>query len=222
VATRLEIKEWVRSQSMTEVDDLADVKLDALINEALRNIATRFRWPYLAAVTSLNLVAEQQAYTMPTDLQQIETITVTGARVRLEEVSPALAWQTFGDDFPTATEPYAFFIWGGEINLIPIPDTSEGSVIVHYYRAPVVLANDTESPEFASQFHMIVADYVLKAVWEREEDFVKAESHMAAFRQGIEQMARFYLNRAGDNPTVLGDGSRIAGRLYPNMPWFQV
>lgn len=218
MSTRTLIRDWVRSQSMTETDDLADTKLDAILNDGIYNIATLFDWPYLATSTTVNFVADQQAYDLPADMQKISKVVVTGGKV-LNEVSPNRMWDTYGDNFPSQTTPTMFFLWGNKIHFVATPDVSSGSATIYYFKEPTVLTDDAQEPEFADQFHMILADYMLQKVWEREEDFAKADVHAKAFLGGVERMARFYLNRSSDHPMVFGDGQKIRTTLHPNMPW---
>lgn len=218
MSTRTLIRDWVRSQSMTETDDLADTKLDAILNDGIYNIATLFDWPYLATSATIAFVADQQAYTLPADMQKISKVVVTDGKV-LNEVSPNRIWDTYGDSFPSQTTPTMFFLWGDTINFVATPSVSSGSATIYYFKEPTILTDDAHEPEFAEQFHMILAEYMLQKVWEREEDFAKADVHAKAFLGGVERMARFYLNRSSDHPMVFGDGQKIRTSLYPNMPW---
>lgn len=219
-----EIRDWVRQQTLVEADDFADAKLNAVINQGVRDLSTLFRWPFLATSSTVAMVADQQAYAMPADLQSIEKVVVTGEQRTLSELSPARAWGEYGGKFGTATVPESFFIWGSSLYMVPIPTDATKSITLYYYRFATELTNDTSVPEWAAPFHQILAEYAAAHVWEREEDFPKARDFWGRYFQGVDRMAQFYLNRSADKPMVVGGSGaqHTTSHPWPNMPWLEV
>lgn len=218
---RTQLRSWVRNETLVEVDQFSDAAVNDIFNEGLRTISTMFHWPFLATQTTTAFVASQEAYALPADLGRIAAVYVTGERTRLREVGPHDAWERHGGDFPTGT-PSEFFIWGSNIHLLPIPDVSSGSITLRYYRQPTLMTDDSHSPEFAPEFHVIVADFACLHIWHREEDFTKAKVYADRFAEGVERMARFYNQRAEDQPIVVGEPAkgtrRFLGVHLPYLP----
>lgn len=218
---RASIRDWVRQQTLVESDDFGDGKLNNVINEGIREISTRFDWPWLATSAQITAVADQQAYALPADHARTHSIVLRGANRRLREVAPSAAWNEHGDSMPTGDSTHSFFLWANSLYLLPVPVTGTTNVYDHYYfKAPATLENDVDEPEFASQFHLVVANFAISKVWEREEDFVKASAADDQFDEGVERMARFYLDRALDAPLIMGERrDYLAGRRSTNTPW---
>lgn len=227
------IRDWVREQTLVETSDWSNAKVLNVINQGIRDLSTRFPWPFLAASNTLSAVADQQAYTFDTisdfsgtgqKLFSIAAIVDNDKRVKLDEVHHNDAFKTYGGDMPTTSEAVRFFTWGESIYLLPTPDTSDTDrYTVYYFRSPAELSNDTDSPEWDARFHMVIAEYAISKVWEREEEIGKARQAFNAYLDGVDRMASFYLNRAQDYPVVMGGGKPL-GQPYlgddrQNMTW---
>lgn len=228
------IRDWIREETLVETTDWSNTKINAVINEGLRAVSTRFPWPFLATSNTLTVVADQQAYTFDTisdfsgtgkKLFRIEAIVDNDGRVKLNEVAAADAFTMYGGDMPAASTANRFFTWGNSIYLIPTPDTNDTArYTVFYYQSAVELSNETDTPEWDSRFHMVLADYGIARVWEREEEIGKSQAADQRFDQGVERMAQFYLNRAQDYPAIFGGGKSGVyhdRRDRANMPWLQ-
>ena len=217
--TRAEIRDLVRSQTLVESDDYTDDKVDNLINQAIRDLSVRFDWPFLAKIDTIAVTDATDTYPLPSDCSRVEAILLDGYSERLREMSPATALSEEGG-VQAAGTPDSFFLWGESIVLRPQP-SANATVRVYYYRTPTVLTNDSDTPEFAEQFHYVLSDFVMQQLWEREEDFEKGAVYNARYAQGVESMARFYLNRVADHPVTVGQpvGMRWKG---PRQPWLEV
>lgn len=216
MATRAAIRDYVRQQTLVEEDDWADSKVNAVINQGLYVLSTRFEWPWLAATDTLSVIAGTSSYTMPADLARSRAITRSDKAQRLVEVSPHQILGVYGGDLPTG-DPTAYYVHGRTLYLDKIPSTS-ASYSWLYYKQPSTLDNDVDEPTFAAEFHLVLADYAIAKVWEREEDFTKADDAMKDFDQGVESMAIYYLDVSPDRPVVFGGRNATLSR-YPNMPW---
>lgn len=222
MATRSDIRDYAREQTLIETDDWGDDKLNRILNRGLHVLSTRFKWPFLATSATITTVADQQEYALPSDVSRVEAIVEAGTRVRLQEVAPGLAWSQYGGDFTSSTSATHFFIWGSNVHLVPTPSAAEtNAYTIYYYKTPDTLDNDIDVPEFDDEFHYVLGDYLVARIWEREEDFQRAEVAETQFNNGVEEMARFYLNRASDEPVVVGGGktSRTRHDITVHMPW---
>lgn len=217
MATRSDIRDYVRQQTLVEQDDFADAKIDVLINQGLHRLSARFEWPWLATSTTLSVVAGTTEYTMPTNLTRTLSIVRQDKQQRLIEVAANVIQATYGASLPSGT-PQMYFLHGRTMYLDRVP-TENITYDWLYFRTPSTLDNDTDVPEFAEEFHYVLADWAISRVWRREEDFTKAEDAEQDFSNGIEEMARFYLNVSRDGPVVFGGGAGRHTPQYPNMPW---
>lgn len=204
--TLSDIRDWVREQTLMEEADIATTKLNNIINQGVREVSARFDWPWLASESTISTVAGQANYDLPTDLGRIEVVIDSDDDRRLDQVAPADAWDQYGGDFPDGT-PTTFFVWGSKIYLLPVPTKNEtDAYTIHYYGSVSTLDNDSSEPAWEDRFHMLLADYAISKVWEREEEPAKAREAEGDFDQAVERMARFYLDRANDTPMIYGAG----------------
>lgn len=218
--TRSELRDLVRSQTLVESDDYTDDKVNNLINQALRDVSVRFDWPYLAKIDTIAVTGAQDTYALPSDTSRVEAVLLEGQAQPLNEVAPSVALREDGTT-PGSGTPTWYFLWGNNVVLRPVPSAS-GTLTIYYYRTPTTLTNDGSSPEFAEQFHYIVADFVMQQLWEREEDFEKAAVYAGRYAAGVESMARFYLNRVNDGPMIVGEPNRARRIKGPRMTWMEV
>lgn len=215
------IRDYIRESSLIETDDWSNAKILNVINEGVRVVSNRFRWPWLAGSANLSVVADTDSYALTSidaDITSLEAITVNGRRQRLREVSIANALADYGGDLPESRYATHFFIWGADLHLIPTPSENVTDAYkVYYYKKPTELSNDSDTPEWDSRFHLVLAYWGLRRVWEREEDMEKADYWNAQFEAEVDRMAAFYLNRASDSPAVVGLGMptrRVSERVH--------
>jgi len=216
------IRAWVRAETLVEATMMSDADINAIIDQGTRDISTRFEWPFLAATSTIAFVANQQAYNLPADFDRLAVALVDNTSTRLQEVSPESYWSSYGDVPATGTPSY-FLIWGSQLWVSPVPTAATGGLVIYYWRMPTLMTDDSHSPEFASQFHLILADFACQHLWHREEDFSKARAYGERFLEGVERMARYYLGRAQESPFVMGDGLdriRRTGNLGWRFPFF--
>lgn len=224
-----DLQDFIRQQTLLETDDWSDAKLTIVINEGINEVATRFNWPFLADSADFDLVADQQAYTFDTivdnagtgkKVAKLHVINDNDERRRLTELSSQQAWAMYGGSMPTGTTPDEFFIWGDSLYLIPVPTASDASRLrLFYFRQPALLSDPTDTPEWDTQFHLIPAYWACARAWEREEDFEKASIWRQQFDSRVETMGSYYLNRAEDLPIVVGLGRRSHRQRFANTPW---
>lgn len=203
------IRDFAREQTLVETDDLDQDKLNNIVNQGVREVAARFSWPFLAASAAETLTAGQATVAIPDGAGRIESLVLTGTKYRLAEVPPAAAWAEYGDQFGSG-RPTTFFLWGSSIYFIPVPSEETG-LTINYLTEPTLLGNDEDLPQWDSSFHMVLADYAIWKLWEREEEYAKAQQAQEDFERGVDRMARFYVNRTSNAPLVIGSRR---GRLY--------
>lgn len=212
------IRDWVRQQTLIEEDDWSDGKINNVINQGLRLLTAKFDWPFMLSSATITAVSGTQTYALPSDHAKTHVIFRDGYRRRLREYTASDAWNLYGGDMPESSEADSYFIHKDDIYLVPVPTSSGETYTHHYWTTPSIMANDTDSPPWAEQFHLVLADYAISKAWEREEDFTKAGEANLAWERGLEEMARYYLNRANRSPMVFGETPQ-RGYARTNMPW---
>lgn len=80
------IRDFVREQTLIETDDWSNVKIDNVINEGIQEVASRFRWPFLAGSAQVSVTSGTQSYALSSiasDVQRIAAIIDNDKRVKL-------------------------------------------------------------------------------------------------------------------------------------------
>lgn len=218
MADRADLRTYAREQTLLDSDDVADSILNTYLDRAVQIVATRFKWPFLETSTTFDSVADQHVYDMPDDWTYTESITEDGKNVRLRELSSQVVRQRYGDDPPTG-DARSFYVYGEKLYLVEKP--TQALTYNHFYRkSPTLFANDDATPEWDSNHHLFLAEYVIQQLWLREEDRQQAGDAQQRFEEGLGDLAQFYLDRASDDPMVWGEWpDRIVGGNQGNMPW---
>lgn len=221
MATNLgSIRTFVRNQTLVESDDMTNADLNLLINAGLNEMSLAFDWPFLHATSNITTVQDQANYDLPADLRRLFAVRDNDRRATVTRIDMHTALNRWGGDPPSGDNAHWYYLWNDDIWLIPVPDTAEASEYTLFYQKAITeLSADGDTPEFVSEFHLTPAYYAIARVWEHEEDFTKAEASENAFRQRVEQMARFYHQTADKHPLVFGNGPRPALNTAQNMPW---
>lgn len=218
--TLTEMWDLIRSICLLSNEDISDNDLTAFVNEGQRRIAGMFDWPWLTATsTTSDITGGNPSITLPADFARARTVLLDGEDTKLAEISAEEAWERWGDDLPEGT-PRVFWFEGEGLKVAPVPSANT-DVKIHYWKNPTDLAIAADEPAFAAQFHGALADWALWRVWQREEDYRRARDHEASFNSALNDMVRFYFNRAPDYPLVFGEPSDYAQRRHgtANMPW---
>lgn len=224
MATTLsQMRSYVRTQTLVESDDVTNNNLDLMLNAGLNQLSLAFSWPWLQASADLTTVADTQTIALPSDFRKAFLIIENDTRVKLQEITFEQAFLQWGGDPPTGDGATWYYVFANLINLIPIPTSAETSEYkLMYQKAITELSADGDSPEFVSEFHLLPTQYAIARVWEHEEDFTKATEADNAFREQVEQMARYYTSQTESKPMVFGDGTKPRMSPNANMPWLDL
>lgn len=216
--TGAELIAKAREQTLLDTDDVSDAVVLGHINRAIAIVGGRFEWPFLAQTDTITLADGTQGYAWPTDWVKIDSLTIVDKRIRLKRLSAKEAEDRYGNDFPSG-EPRSFFLWGNQINFVPIPN-AVGTISARGYTQPTILAATSNSPGWNDQYHEFLADYAIQKLWEREEDQAMAEAARQEFENGIGELASFYNDQAADERMVWGEQpDKYVGSGASNMPW---
>jgi hypothetical protein len=168
-----------------EAADLIDY-----INDAQIDICRKT--DMLQGALTQNVQAGVEIYTLPVDFIEVQRVTYNGTKLY------KTTWQEIDmldpgkDQLTTEGVPDHYYRRGNTLYLYPIPATSVTNALkVYYSRTPVVLANDTDTPELPIAMHEDICIRVIARGHEQVEDFqasqVKANEYNSAIAMSIEQ-----------------------------------
>ena len=218
--TLAQMRSYVRSQTLVQADDVSNAILDQHFNAGLNQLSLAFSWPFLQATANLTTVQDQQTIALPSDFRKAFVIIENDTRVKVEEITFEQAFLRWGGDPPSGDGATWFYIFANLIHLIPIPASAETAEYkLMYQKAITELSADGDTPEFVSEFHLLPTQYAIARIWEHEEDFTKATEADNAFREQVEQMARYYTSQTESKPQVFGDGGRRHFGRNVNTPF---
>jgi hypothetical protein len=220
VADLATLRAIVRNQTLAESDDVSEANLNTFINQGLRELSVAFNWPWLQATDDIDVVADTQAYDLPSDYRKLFVVRDNDKRRTLRRITLDEALNLYGGDPPSGSDALQYYIWADQIYLLPVPDTTESAAYtVFYQKAVTALSSDLDVPEFASEYHLILTHYAIARVWEHEEEGEKAALADAIFASKVAQMAHYYMHREERNPLIFGDGGEGTLGTRANMPW---
>lgn len=211
--TLTEIRTAIRAVTLVPTAQISDANLLTFINEGLYRIAAASReWPWLEDIDEFTTTAAQQNYDLltdiATDLDRISSVYSNTKRTALQQVSHQDALTQYGGDMPTGTHADAFYVWDGDLFLLPVPDTSAIKYKVYYYKTPTALSAAGDSPAFDVVFHRALTHYGEMRCWQFEEDFQKAQAAELMFFRVLDDMLKFYRDRVDDSPWAVGVPAR--------------
>ncbi len=105
---------------------------DELANDDYRAICSVKDWPFLERERELTTVAEQQAYALPYDCDQVKAISVevSDSTYVVRMCPDKDQWDTLNETSYTSDYPEWYFVFGGQLFLWPTPATSGNTINV--------------------------------------------------------------------------------------------
>lgn len=194
--------------------DLTDAEALDLINEGYRELCARSEW-LRARSTSLVTVANQEDYTLPTDLYRVLKVWVgTAPYYPTDEESVTLIRNNnLSYSAPLGSHLY----WleqdatgNDHIALYPIPTSAGDTITLSYVRRPTALTG-TDEALTPREFDNSILLYAKAVHFESlEDDRQLANDYMSEFDNNVERLRRLRNSRAGRYPQRL----RLAGIDY--------
>lgn len=142
-----------------------------VVNEILQAMDD---WDFQGEFATTNLVANQQEYTLPTDILKIKRVEITYDGTNWEKVSifdinqrgMATDSTTVNNDFNTS-DPYADLM-DNSLFLYPIPTAnSTAGLKIWYEKEATELSSDTDEPGFAEAYHKVLCYGAAKDYFEK-------------------------------------------------------
>jgi hypothetical protein len=151
------------------------------INDGQRQIV-QTNESLLETSAKASTVADQQEYNLPTNLLILRTVMFKGSSERSYTKLEGFSWSDFNmqvdgwsENQDARSRPTIYTVYGDQILLYPIPDSSVTDAIkIYYNRLPVEVALDTDVPEIPTLYHEALVKYCLAQAYEVDEDFEAA------------------------------------------------
>jgi hypothetical protein len=138
-----------------------------------------------AFVGTTPVVAGTRVYNLPADLIRLRSVRVNGFKLRGE------SYEQLCDVDPnietTTGSPVAYWVYGGKINLYPIPNEELGNLNVLYVKTPATLTITALDaiPDVPIQYHPRIVEYCLGQAAELDDNIGFSQSKMAQFNQSL-------------------------------------
>jgi hypothetical protein len=158
------------------------------VNDAQAEIARQKE--LLQVTTTATVTSGVGAYVTPTNILQLRSVKYDG--MTLDPISFAQAEEMVPNyDAGVASvgsgTPTTYWVWGGFINLYPIPNNSTSVLKMYYTRIPVAVTVVGDTPELPVQYHLRIVDYCIAKAHELDANPQGEAMKMAAFNTGIAQ-----------------------------------
>lgn len=167
------------------------------LNAAYRQVNGAQRWPWLEKSMTLSAtIANQQAYLLNTisDFRQLDAVRLTdnlGNKFDLTNMEP--------QQFKAATfegtltgRPTLWTQYSGAVQLYPIPDGTEYSIIIDYIFNPPDLAADADIPVLPAVYHDVLVWGAIQTLAFRERNIWAQELAMGYYNTRYKQMQQEY------------------------------
>ncbi len=171
---------------------ITDSDITRWVNDAQRYIVSNNEGVLQKAVTA-DIVADQQEYTVPTDLFVLRSVSIKTESLNtyypLQGTNQADFNALFdGWEANTLTRgaPGYYHKFSNIIKLYPIPLQSVAAGLkIYYNRYPVDLTVDAQEIDLPTAYHTIVLDYVMQQAYELDEDWKAVEAKQSQVELGM-------------------------------------
>lgn len=167
------------------------------------------------ASSTLTLVAQTESYALPADfylVRRVELQSVAGSATNWQELQPlGLNYRQPADPTNTlnlASVPYGYYIFGGKIYFVPVPDQAYSGTL-YYYKNATPFASDSDTPSYpegvpAFRFDRLLVLYICAMALRKRQDTAYT-TYLADYNAGRADMVRDALNRGSSAPLIVAD-----------------
>jgi len=202
---RLELQEatpgfWVNSELNTWADE-AHADLVAATKQETK--------------ITITMAAQTESYALPADFylaRRVEMQTTAGSSTNWRELQPlGVNFRQPSDPVnsaTTASAPYGYYIFGGSIYFIPIPDSAYSGTL-YYLKNATPFTSDTDTPSYpegipAFRFDRLITLYVCALALRKRQDPAYS-TYLSDYNGGRADMIREALNRGVSAPLIVSD-----------------
>lgn len=161
------------------------------INDAMREIANNNN--LLQVKATANTTVNVNSYALPVGIARLHSVRFRGlvlqstTQEQIDELIGATDL-TVQQGYPVGTPRY-YWIWAGQINLYPAPDTTSTTDLELYYTRQAIPVDDpADIPEVPEQYHNRIVEYCLARAYELDENFFIASLKDQTFSAGVDKI----------------------------------
>lgn len=179
----------------------------SFLNEGLREVYKQaYFWFTQKTDTTLDTVASQETYTLPSNVRDIIEV-----RVDDKIVVPIAQHEAFGSyNYPPLYYQYnslvqKFFVFGDtELHLIPIPSTTgTNNISVRYWSYPTAMTVDGSTTDIPDQYSDVLVAYAYGRISQIDSERGNAADGFDEFTNTIRLMIQENMKRKLFNRSVL-------------------
>lgn len=181
-----------RSLSGIRLESLrSDEQIEQVVNESYQEILGLYPWPFLKGSQTVAVAAETRTFTIPSTFRYISSLVLTmgDKTVRLKQTTVDLL-----DEWPDdeAEPEYYARVDDRTVRLWPAPSDNVSVEVKGQLEFAPLRAND--EPEFAEQFHPVVAyRAAIRLLQEEGDDSGRSESYQFDAASYFQRMEKFYM-----------------------------
>lgn len=210
---RGDIKDYARSITDLETDDVADALVEMYIKDGYdRVIAMERSWPFLEDSSTLTTVAGTASYALSSinsgNFREISSVYDSASSYRLQYIGHDEAEGSYFG-LSTTGRPTHFSFWESALYLWPTP-TDVYSYSLRGYRKPTDwTADDVTECDMDERLHQSLVYFACSKMYEVQEDPEMSAVYAKQFQESV-MMARDDIMRIPVNsPMILSQGRRF-------------
>lgn len=165
---------------------IEDADIIRFINDVVKEIAVQN--DLMQATGTMNSVAGQNSYALPTDFLSLKSIYYNNMKVKPLKRTEYDEYIIESD--PDETQqgtPFIYTRWGTNFILYPKPDSVK-VIKLFYQQRPVDVASLTDVIPLPTEYHLRVVEYCLQQAYQTDEDWDAATQMSAQFSDGMTRL----------------------------------
>lgn len=171
--------------------DTPDTQKLILLNDTIRDVNSRERWPFLVKTTNLNFDGSSPTPTnVPSDMRAVKWITdlTTGQTIWPERDDTI--FNRYGNQLTMVDIPFAFYFVGTALKFYPIPPAATGRYQLDYWavQSAVDASTSESSILMPPQHHRVYTLGTLAKLYSQEDDNDLASQKFQEFEARINTM----------------------------------
>lgn len=131
------------------------------------------------------VVVGQIEYDLPDDLLLLRSVRLNGRKLKGENYEQLCELDP--DIETTEGLPTHYWVYGGKLNLYPIPNDDEGNIHILYVKTPDIMTSDmkTREPDVPKQYHPRIVEYCIAQAAELDDNLGQYQYKMSEFKTNI-------------------------------------
>jgi hypothetical protein len=226
LATLTELRDYVRTQTDTNTDEIPNATIDNYLHEAFdRTINAEAQWPFFEQTWTGTQIAGNNYFAMPSDCEELTSVVDTDNNAyRMTQIDLNEAEDQYFR--VTVSSGYAseYAIWQDIAYLFPrVTFDADRSYALRGYRQPTDwLAGSpaVTEPDCDERLHRPLCHYAVALAYAQQEDEVLEATYMARWQRDVEIARKIIMGPSHQRPLVMGPHrtTRIGhGRYRPSF-----